>query len=102
MTIFELLQTLGFPCAYSHFSKENYPEVPPYIVYLGDGQDTFKADDTIYHSRNRYRIEYYFRDKDEWVEERLESLLLANGYIYSKSEDIFIEDEGVFVIYYYI
>lgn len=71
-------------------------------MYIGEGQDRFKADNTIYYRRNRYRVEYYFIEKDEDKEAVIEGLLLNNGYLYDKSEDIFIEDEGVFVIYYYI
>jgi hypothetical protein len=100
MTLFEILQQTGLPCAYSHFSEEDSPAAPPYIVYLGGGQDVFAADDTYYHRENRYQIEYYFTKKDEEAETQLEDLLLTNGYLYDKSEDVYIEDEGVFVIYY--
>ena len=39
-------------------------------------------------------------EKDETIESAIEDLLLENGYLYEKSEDVFIENEGVFVIYY--
>ena len=100
MTLFEILQQTGLPCAYSHFDEENSPSAPPYIVYLGGGQNNFEADNTYYYQRNRYQIEYYFTKKDEDAEAQIEQLLLANGYLYDKSEDVYIEDEGVFVIYY--
>ena len=100
MTLFEILQQTGLPCAYSHFDEENSPAAPPYIVYLGGGQDKFEADNTYYYQRNRYQIEYYFTRKDEEAEAQIEQLLLANGYLYDKSEDVYIEDEGVFVIFY--
>ena len=99
MTIFEALQSTGLPCSYSHFKKK---QTPPYIVYIGDGQDTFKADDTIYWSDNRYQIEYYFTEKNEENEAAIETALLNAGYIYDKSDDIYIEDEVVFIIYYYV
>ena len=106
MTLFEILtdsQTgLGIPCAYSHFRDDEVPESPPYIVYIGNGQDNFKADDTYYFSQNRYQIEYYFTEKDESKEAQIEKLLLDNGYHYTKSEDVYIEDQGVFLIYYYV
>ena len=56
MTIFQTLQATGLPCAYSHF--RDTPKDPPYIVYTGNGQDTFDADNTHYWRRNRYQIEY--------------------------------------------
>ena len=100
MTIFETLQRTGLPCAYSHFRKKDAPKAPPYIVYLGAGQNNFEADNTFYHSENRYQVEYYFTDKNEEKEAEIEQLLLDNGYLYQKSEDVYIEEEGVFVIYY--
>lgn len=106
MTLFQILTDdesgLGIPCAYSHFRDSDVPEAPPYLVYIGNGQDTFEADNTYYWSRNRYQIEYYFTEKDEEQEAAIETLLLDNGYLYDKSEDVYIEEQGVFVIYYYV
>ena len=106
MTLFQILNDpntgVGIPVAYSHFTEKNSPSAPPYLVYLGNGQDTFKADDTFYYTNNRYQIEYYFTEKDETEEAKIEKILLDNGYRYEKSEDVYIEDEGVFVIYYQI
>lgn len=99
MTIYQTLQTTGLPCAYSHFRT---PQEPPYIVYIGSGQDTFQADNTHYWKENTYQVEYYFTEKNEAKEADIESALLGAGYLYDKSEDVYIEDEGVFVIYYYI
>lgn len=97
MTIYQVLQSTDLPCAYSHFKK---PVEPPYIVYIGDGQDTMDADNTHFWRNNRYQIEYYFTIKNETNETAIEDALLEAGYIYTKSEDVFIEEEGVFVIYY--
>lgn len=99
MTIFETLQSTNLPCAYSHFRKK---QEPPYIVYIGNGQETFEADNTHYWKTNSYQVEYYFTEKNEQNEASIEDALLNAGYLYEKSEDIFIESEGVFVIYYYI
>lgn len=99
MTIFQTLQSTGLPCAYSHFKKK---QSPPYIVYIGNGQDTFQADNTHYWKQNTYQVEYYFTTKNEQNEEAIETALLDNDFLYEKSEDIYIEEEEVFVIYYYI
>lgn len=99
MSIFTTLQSTGLPCAYSHFKKA---QAPPYIVYTGNGQDVLEADNTHYWKSNRYQIEYYFTAKNEANEAAIEDALLGAGYIYDKSEDVFIESEDVFVIYYYI
>ena len=99
MTIYQTLQSTGLPCAYSHFRTD---QTPPYIVYIGNGQDVMEADNTHYWRNNRYQVEYYFTTKNEQNEASIEDALLAAGYLYEKSEDIFIEDQGVFVIYYYV
>lgn len=106
MTLYQILSNeetgVGIPVAYSHFTEKSSPDAPPYLVYIGNGQDTFKADDTFYYTENRYQLEYYFTEKDEAEEARIEKVLLDNGFRYEKSEDVFIEEEGVFVIYYQI
>lgn len=99
MSIYQTLQSTGLPCAYSHFQTD---QAPPYIVYIGNGQDVFEADNTHYWRQNTYQVEYYFTTKNEQNETSIEDALLGAGFNYSKSEDVFIESEGVFVIYYYI
>lgn len=97
--IYAVLLTTGLPCAYSHFKTD---QNPPYIVYIGNGQDNLDADNTHYWKNNRYQVEYYFTEKDESNEASIEAALLNAGYLYDKSEDIYIEDQSVFVIYYYV
>lgn len=99
MSIFEILQSTGLPCAYSHFRTA---QKPPFLVYTGNGQSNFSADNTFYHSVNEYQIEYYYETKNEQNETAIESALLSNGYQYEKSEDTFIADQNLYVIYYYI
>lgn len=97
MTILETLQATGLPVRYSHFTA---PQDPPFLVYLGNGADTFDADNTTIWRRNTYQVEYYYKTKDETAEAAIEDALLAAGWRFDKSADAFIEDEGVFVIYY--
>lgn len=97
--IFETLQKTGLPCAYSHFKK---PQEPPYIVYIGSGQNQMRADDTRYWHENTYQVEYYFTQKNEANEETIEAALIADGYLFEKSEDVYSEEDDVFLIYYYI
>ena len=99
-TIYEILsQGLSIPVTYGVFTTE---QELPFICILGDGQDTFKAEDTFYATKDRYTIEYYFKKKNPTQEASIESLLLQHGWLYEKSEDAYIEDEGMFVVYYYI
>ena len=97
MSIYDTLKKTGLPCAYSHFRK---PVEPPYIVYLGAGQQIFGADNDYYTRENEYTIEYYYETKDEEQEAAIEQLLLNDGFHYTKSDDNYIDTEGLFVIYY--
>lgn len=99
MNIFQVLQSTGLPCAYSHFRTKIEP---PFIVYIGNGQYDFEADNTHYYKQNHYQVEYYFTTKDEQNEEAIEQALLDNGFLYDKSEDVYIAEEDVFVIYYQV
>ena len=99
MTIYQTLQSTGLPCAYSHFRTKIEP---PFIVYIGNGQNVMDADNTHYWRENTYQVEYYFTEKNEENEAVIEEKLLENGFLYEKSGDVYIEDEGIFVIYYYI
>lgn len=99
MAIFDTLKKTGLPCAYSHFKNR---QQPPYLVYIGSGQTIMRADDTHYWSENTYQVEYYFVEKNEAAEAAVEAIMLGDGFQFTKSDDVFIEDEGVFVIYYYL
>lgn len=92
-----ILSETGLPVVYSHFKTK---QVPPYIAWTGSGQNTFAADDTWYHRRNTYQIEYYFKEKNEENETAIEDALLSAGMQYTKSADLFIEDQNVYLIYY--
>lgn len=97
--LYEILSDLKIPVVYMR-TKEVQPL--PYIVYLGDGQNQFSADNTYYTKQNNYRIELYFKAKDESLEEEIEDLLLDNGLQYDKSDDIYISSQDCFEIYYEI
>ena len=99
MSIFEILQSTGLPCAYSHFKTK---QEPPYVVYIGNGQTTMAADNTWYHRQNTYQIEYYYKKKSSANEGAIEQALLDADYQYDKSEDVYLEDQDVFLIYYYV
>ena len=99
MTIYQVLQGTGLPCAYSHFRDK---KTPPYIVYIGNGQEVMSADDTYIWTNNQYQIEYYFETKNEANEAAIESALLSAGFQYVKSEDAYLEDQNLFVIYYMV
>ena len=97
MDLMNVLTGLGLPAAYGKFDT---PQKPPFAVYLGAGQERIFGDNTIYSKVNDYTVEYYFTKKDAAKEDALENALLNSGFIYEKSEDDYIEDDNIFVIYY--
>lgn len=99
MTIQELLSQSSIPAQYGVMDEI---VDPPFIVYMGQSPDIFYADNQSYVQNKSYRIEYYFKDKNEELEEELEELLSSDGWIYDKSDDIYISSEHIFTIYYYI
>ena len=98
MSIFETLQGTGLPCTYSHFETK---QEPPFLAYIQAGQNQFSADDTRHWYQNTYQVEYYFKIKNTAAEAAIEEALLAAGYRFTCSEDIYLDDEDVFVKYYY-
>ena len=99
MSIYDILNGISIPWAYGRFQDR---QDPPFLIAMGNGQLSFDADNTIYYKGNYYRIEFYFKEKNEDTEDEIESALLSGGFIYEKSEDIYIESENLFVIYYYV
>lgn len=99
MTVYQMLLQLNRPVAYGYHSQR---QELPYFCIMGSGQDQFEADNTYYTKQDRWTIEYYFKTKNPTLEASIEDLLLASGYLYEKSEDVYIEDEDVFLIYYNI
>lgn len=95
----DILEQIGLPNAYGTL-KEN--TAAPYLVWYGNGQNTFQADNTHYFRENNYIIEYYFEYKNPDTEDLIEETLLEHGLNYEKSEDVYLDDERVFLIYYYI
>lgn len=97
MTLYQILQEVNIPVVYGRHTDR---VVAPYLMIIGNGQDHFDADNTYYYVQDRQTIEYYFKRKDPAFEKMIEQLLLDNGYRYYKSEDLYIDDEEVFLIYY--
>lgn len=89
----------GTPYAYSAVKKG---VKAPFLVYLGNSPDLAFADNTIYYSEEHFTIEYYFQNKDPETEHNFEQLLLKAGAVYSKSEDVNMEDSDLHYIIYSI
>lgn len=100
MTLAELnttLQSIELPVRYSHFTESI---TPPYLIYLIEGKDTFKADDKIYEKQQQIRLELYTKLKDESLEAIIENTLNDNGFIWVFDET-YDDNQKLFIIYYY-
>lgn len=98
-SLYDALLQAGLPIFYGSAPRGTQL---PYLIYIGDGQNVFTADNTYYWRQDEFRLEYYFREKSGLMEAEIEVTLLDAGFRYEKSEDVYIEDEHVFVIYYYL
>ena len=96
--IAELIKSMGLPFAYDHFAEGESP-APPFICYLTPGSDNFAADGRAYYKINIVNIELYTDTKDPSVEQKVESVLDANGIFYDKTE-VWIESEKLYEVLY--
>ena len=96
--IAELIKRMGLPFAYDHFAEGESP-AHPFICYLTPGSDNFAADGRAYYKINIVNIELYTDTKDPSVEQKVESVLDANGIFYDKTE-VWIESEKLYEVLY--
>lgn len=96
-TFFQVISSIGLPSVYGIFRKNKQL---PYMTYTGYGQDIFYADNGGYHRNNLYQLVYYFSDKNESIEDAIETTLLSNGYTYNKGEDLYDSEQNVYYIIY--
>lgn len=54
----EMIQEVGLPFDYHHFSEGESPN-PPFLLFLSPGENTFGADNLMYHSFKMLDIELY-------------------------------------------
>ena len=96
--VLEILEAVGLPYAYDHFSEGESPE-PPFIVYLMPASDNFAADGKVYYKVDGYRIELYTDTKAPETEAALEAVLDEHGIFYNKSE-VWIDSEKLYEVLY--
>lgn len=94
----EIFKDFELPISYYTSNEKE----PPFLVYTGRGSDNMSADNKVYYKDYNYNIEYYFREKDEEMEEKIESRLDDREIPRYKSYDNPVEGEDMYVIYYTI
>ena len=96
---YQLLKSIGIPVGYF---VNPQPGAVPFLVYYGAGSDNFGADDRVYTKDARWNIELYVTRKDVALEERIEKMLDDAEIVWEKGQDVYIDEEKVFLIPYYI
>ena len=96
--IAEMIESIGLPFTYYSFPIGNVPDLP-YIVFYYPRNNDFIADDQNYQKIERLNIELYTQNKDFTAEEQIESVLNANGLVYSRSEEYITSEEMYEVLY---
>ena len=93
-----ILNSIGIPYAYDHFTEGESPE-PPFLCYLLPGSSNFSADGKVYHRVSEVRLELYTDCKDLAAEQKVEDVLDAAGIFYNKSET-WIGSEKLYEVLY--
>ena len=96
--IITILEELGLPFAYDHFTEGEGPD-PPFLCYRCPNSDNFAADGTVYFPITEIDIELYTDKKDPKIEKELEDLLVKSGIFFDKTETC-IESEKLYEVLY--
>ena len=96
--LLSVLDSIGIPYAYDHFTEGESPE-PPFLCYLLPGSSNFSADGRVYHRVSEVRLELYTDYKDLASEQKVEDALDAEGLFYNKTET-WIDSEKLYEVLY--
>lgn len=94
----EMMTEIGLPFAYHHFAEGESPN-PPFALFLSSGENTFSADNFMYHSFKKLHIELYTDKKSPDTEDQVECVLRHYHIYYTKTE-IYIESEMLYEVLY--
>lgn len=94
-----ILEETGFPVAYDHFPVESPPTVP-YIAVTLPYTDNFYAENKAWKQFAIWNIELCTAVKDPQAEKALTDILDSHNITWQKTSEDFIEDDGVFSIFY--
>ena len=98
VTILSAIKTdYGIDSVYSHYADGHSL---PYIAYIGAGQEKFASDNSDSWRMDRYQVELYFKRKEPSLEKNIEDAFIGGGWHISKSDDLYLDNEGIFYISY--
>ena len=96
--IISILNEIGLPYAYDHFSEGESPN-PPFICYLLPNSYNFAADGRVYYKIDGVHIELYTDYKNTELELKVEEVLDRYSIFYNKSE-VWIDGEKLYEVMY--
>ncbi|WP_411736094.1 hypothetical protein [Paenibacillus sp. M2] len=96
--LYQGLQAIGYPVAYSHFTTE--PKAP-YLVYLFAYGNDYMADNFNHAEVSVYQVELYTEKKDLTAEQKVKDKLREMQLPFSKSET-YLESEKMHQVIYEI
>lgn len=95
----QMLESIGLPYAYGHFTEADSPGAPPFICFLYTGTRNFAADDRVFQKIVQLSIELYTDEKDFALERAVEAALDAAD-LFWESDETFIESERMYEVIY--
>ena len=73
--------------------------LPPFLLFLSPGENTFSADNLAYFSCKQLDLELYTDKKLPELEEQVEAVLAQHEIYYTKTE-LFIDSEELYEVLY--
>lgn len=96
--VYEIIQSIGLPCAYYQFPDDT-PQSPPYVIWFFSVNTDVMADNENYVDKEVLNIELYTDPRDFDLEKAVEAILKANGFTYAKEAN-YIDKEKMWQISY--
>ena len=94
----DMLDEVGLPYEYDHFTTHNWIE-PPFLVWRIPESDNFFADGIAYAKIVGLDIELYSDQKDWENEKKIEDVLEKYGITYQKTSE-YLESEKMYEVLY--
>ena len=88
------------PCAHVAWAVGSAPALPWCVYYL-DEMDGLYSDDRTYARRNRWIVEYYYKEHDAEEQAALEKAIADAFGAFRTTGEMWVDDESCFETAYY-
>lgn len=93
-----MIQNTGLSNTYYSFPENSNPQLP-YVLFYYPNDNDFKADNTNYQHIRTLNLELYTSNKDFATESTIETMLNANGLVFTKNES-YLNGEHMYEVLY--